>query len=718
MELKELIAEAFKRPETREAIRAYTEIRTRTYDSLLSSQEFERLRAQARAIKEATIAQLDRHIEAFQRAIERHGGRVFLAKTGEEAVRYIVNVAKRRRVRRVVKSKSMTTEEIRLNAALEEVGLEVVETDLGERLVQLAKDHPSHFIGPSIHLSKEEISRLFAQWLNLDPPPDPNRRPEELLRLARQALREIFLQAEMGITGANFAIAQTGSLVLVENEGNIRFTTQLPPIHIAVLGIEKLLPTLEDLLVFLKLLPRCGTGQAITSYVSILTGPSPLPSSGTDRRELHVILLDNGRSRLRADPELREALYCIRCGACLNICPPFQEVGGHVYGEPGGPYVGGIGNAWAFGLRGSKVAARFNELCTTCGRCTEICPVKIDIPWLNEVIRSRLLNKQGWKARLTRRVLGSLDLLLMWGSRTASLSNALLRSSVGRRLAATLLDFDPRRPWPLLHRETLQRWARHRHRPLPTSLASTRQVLLFADCFTNFYEPKVGQAAVNLLERLGYSVNVIRPGCCGRIALSQGQLSKARRRLQRVLQAISAHEQDPAPPVVFVEPSCLATLRHEVHRLLPQESSLASIAERAWDILEFLDHLRRAGELTWPFSFEDFEKTSTLVFHGHCQQKAIKAFPAAASLLSSIPNVQLDLTRVPCCGMAGTFGYKRAFFPISQSLAERLCRQLPPKGIVLASGFSCRAQIRELCGQAVLHPIEWLNRMWESSETA
>src|SRR4029079_14758129 len=276
-----------------------------------------------------------------------------------------------RGARNVVKSKSMTTEEIHLNTALERAGMQVVETDLGEYIIQLAGETPSHIIAPAIHKTKRQIAELFTAELGMTPTDDVG----QLTSTARATLRDRFAAADLGISGVNFGIAETGTIVIVENEGNIRLTTSLPRTHIAVMGIDKVLPRFADLDVFLKLLPRSGTGQRLTTYQSYITGTKRQPpNEGPEER--HIVLLDNGRSRMLAHPVTRQSLACIRCGACLNACPVYQQIGGHAYGSV---YQGPIGAVITPQLMGIEKTSQLPYASSLCGACREVCPVKIDI---------------------------------------------------------------------------------------------------------------------------------------------------------------------------------------------------------------------------------------------------------------------------------------------------------------------------------------------------
>src|ERR1051325_9404432 len=351
-----------------------------------SLDNWEDLRNQARAIKDDVLLHLDSYLEQFVANAERRGAQFHWARDAAEANAIICKLASERGARTIVKSKSMTTEETHLNNALEAADIQVVETDLGEYIIQLAEETPSHIIAPAIHKTKAQVAELFTAELGVPPTNDI----AQLTQIARTTLRDRFAAADVGISGVNFGIAETGTIVIVENEGNIRLTTSLPRIHIAVMGIEKVLPRFADLDVFLKLLPRSGTGQRLTTYQSFITG-TKRNASDEGPEELHILLLDNGRSRMLAHPVTRQSLACIRCGACLNACPVYQQVGGHAYGSV---YPGPIGSVITPQLIGIEKAAQLPYASSLCGACREVCPVKIDIPRLLLHLRSEISSKQ------------------------------------------------------------------------------------------------------------------------------------------------------------------------------------------------------------------------------------------------------------------------------------------------------------------------------------
>src|SRR5215813_299923 len=352
-----------------------------------SLSNWEDLRSQARAIKDEVLSHLDKYLEEFVQQAEKRGAKFHWARDAAEANAIICGLALDRDARTVVKSKSMTTEETHLNDALEAAGLQVVETDLGEYIIQLAHETPSHIIAPAIHKTKRQIAELFTEELGMPPTDDV----AKLTSTARATLRDRFAAADIGISGVNFGIAETGTILIVENEGNIRLTTSLPRLHIAVMGIEKVLPRFTDVDVFLKLLPRSGTGQRLTTYQSYITGTKGQPSD-EGPEELHIVLLDNGRSRMLAHPVTRQSLACIRCGACLNACPVYQQVGGHAYGSV---YPGPIGAVITPQLMGIEKTSQLPFASSLCGACRDVCPVKIDIPQLLLHLRAEISPRKG-----------------------------------------------------------------------------------------------------------------------------------------------------------------------------------------------------------------------------------------------------------------------------------------------------------------------------------
>jgi L-lactate dehydrogenase complex protein LldF len=406
--------------------------------------DWEAARQRCYEIKWEALNHLDKYLLEFEQRVKARGAHVFWAETAEDARRYVADLATQRGVRTIVKSKSMVTEEIHLTSALEKLGMRVFETDLGEFIVQLRHEPPSHIVMPAMHLTRVDIAELFEEKLKdlADGAPLQDD-PAQLVAAARRALRGAFFSAEMGITGANFLVADCGMIAITTNEGNDRLGTAIPRIHVAVAGIEKVLPRFEDLAIFWPVLATAGTGQAITVYNTLIGGPRA--SNEIDGpEEFHVVLLDNGRTNLLADAEQRDALHCIRCGACLNTCPVFRTIGGHAYGTT---YSGPIGSVLTPHFRGLHEFQHLSYASSLCGACTSVCPVKIDLhhhllhnrrnavrsacrPWLERtgfkmwrwtMMGSRRFAMAGWVGRITVRALYAmglagtgLDLLRPW----------------------------------------------------------------------------------------------------------------------------------------------------------------------------------------------------------------------------------------------------------------------------------------------------------------
>lgn len=402
-------------------------------------QDWEAARQRCHEVKREGVNHLDRYLLEFEQRVKERGGHVFWAANGEEARNYVMQLAARRGVHRVVKSKSMVTEEIQLSPALEKAGIEVFETDLGEFIVQLRNEPPYHIVMPAMHLARAQIATLFREKLGDVAADDP----AELVAAARRALRRAFFSAEMGITGANFLVADSGLIAITTNEGNARLCVSLPRIHVAVTGIEKVIPRLQDLAVLWPVLATAGTGQAITSYNTLVGGPRR-PEEPDGPEEFHVVLLDNGRSELLADAEQRDVLYCIRCGACLNVCPVFHSIGGHAYGTT---YSGPIGSVLTPHLRGLPEYQHLSYASSLCGACASMCPVKIELP-------HHLLHNRRNAVRTGTRPFRERQVFKLWrwtmsGAGRFELFGAIARD-VLRAVYALGLEgsaLDPLRPW-------------------------------------------------------------------------------------------------------------------------------------------------------------------------------------------------------------------------------------------------------------------------------
>ncbi|PAU84529.1 (4Fe-4S)-binding protein [Halorubrum salipaludis] len=705
------------------------------YESTGRLDDYEALKEQARAIKEDAIGRLPELIDEVTEAVEANGGTVYVADDAADANRYITELtAEERDADRLVKSKSMTSEELEVNEALEAEGVEVVETDLGEWVLQLADEAPSHIVAPAIHKSREGISELFAERFDLDDPPET---AEELTMFARERLGELVEDADVGMTGANFIAADSGTMLLVTSEGNARKSVTATDTHVAVAGVEKLVPTVEDFSPFVELIGRSGTGQDVTSYISTLTPPvdspvpdfqddgEPLADGSGDDRDFHLVLIDNGRMAMRDDEELKETLYCIRCSACSNACGNFQSVGGHAFG--GETYSGGIATGWEAGIEGLDVAAEFNDLCTGCSRCVPACPVGIDIPWINTVVRDRI-NRGEVDSRQTdwlfeelvpdeepagldlgTRVVGNYETVAKLGSLTAPIANRLADAGPLRALAERVTGIDRRRDLPEFASEPLVDWFERRGGPAVPADEAAREAVLYPDTATNYVDVDRGKAAVRALEALGVHVEVPDLPGSGRPPLSQGMVSTATAAAEDAYAGLARHV-DAGRDVVVIEPSDLAMFRREYERLLP-EASFERLADASYDVMEYcfglLENggdpaaLRAPAEGTGPVA-----SGKRVAYHPHCQARTIGVGEHATAVMERL-GYDVRVSETECCGMAGSFGYKTDYYELSMDVGEPLREQFGDSDrTVVASGTSCGEQLDALLESSPMHPVE------------
>ena len=696
------------------------------YESVESLDDYDGLKSTARAIKADAIERLPTLIDELRETVAANGGTVYLADDAADANRYIRSVCADAEADRVVKSKSMTSEEIEVNDALEADGVDVVETDLGEWVLQLADEAPSHIVAPAIHKSREGIAELFADRFDLTSPPES---AEALTMFAREKLGELIQDADVGMTGANFITADTGTLALVTSEGNARKTAVVPDTHVAVAGVEKIVPTVEDLSPFIELIGKSGTGQDITSYVSLLTPPvdsptvefasadTPITAGETDR-DFHLVLIDNGRLAMREDDQLRETLYCIRCSACSNVCANFQHVGGHGFG--GETYSGGIGTGWEAGVEGLETAAEFNDLCTGCSRCTTACPVEIDIPWINTVVRDRINrgtdtefdwlvdgltpDAETGGVSLQKRVFGNFETAAKLGSAFAPLSNWMTDVGAVRTVMDRVLDIDARRALPEFKRETLVDWFESRDVSVTDPV---RTAVLYPDVYTNHVQTARGKAAVRVLESLGVEVHVPSVRSSGRAPLSQGMIDTAADHAADAYDDLAGH-LEAGHDVVVIEPSDLAMFKREYERLLP-DASFTQLSAASYEIMEYVFGLLENGANDATLSAGDGE---AIAYHSHCQQRTLGLEGHTEAVLSDL-GYDVATSDVECCGMAGSFGYKSAYYELSMDVGGDLQRQFQDDEradrTVVASGTSCLEQLDALLSRPSRHPIQLID---------
>jgi len=675
--------------------------------------DYDELKDRAREIKKNAIANLPQLLRQLESSVRANGGHFYLAKTAADADQYIRDLLLKHEVRLVVKGKSITSEEIRLNHTLEAAGIIVAETDLAEFILQVADEQPSHIVAPALHYSRERITALFKRKFSTDLPLDTG---EELTKFAREKLREQFIAADAGISGANLIAADSGSIMLVESEGNIR--------------IEKVVPSRTDFGTFIELLPRSGTGQPLTSYVSILhpplkAPPFVAPGKTAKPREFHMVLIDNGRSGMREDPVLREALRCIRCSACLNSCANFETVGGHAFG--GETYSGGIGGSWEAGT-GKLFNARFSELCTGCSRCVTQCPVRIDIPWLNENLRQRMNSAQPSSAArsafgrmtgsaaedrvapLQKQFFANYQSLAERASRFPSLANAVNSLPFVRGLMEDAVGLDRRRKLPPFAPKTWQQLYREERNDIG---AAKDNVLMFADVFTNYGSSERGMAALRMLRQIGVNVELSPTLSDGRAAISQGMIATAREQAIAAAKMLLPHI-DAGKTICVVEPSVLAMFRMDYVHLLDDAAWTQFSRGKFVEPIELLHSVAKQNQidLSQRFPASRSPHGTRVFYHSHCQQRSCDAAWQTVEVLRAC-GFDVVTSSVECCGMAGSFGYKREYYELSMAVGEDLFAQVRAaeqdgRRTLVASGTSCHEQLWAGMDREVMHPAELL----------
>jgi L-lactate dehydrogenase complex protein LldF len=600
------------------------------------------------AAKSLALRERATEFARFKAAAEAAGARVYESTSAQDAARYIVDLCRRRGARLFAKGKSMVSEEIFLNTALEAAGVTPVETDLGEWIIQLAHETPSHMVMPAIHKSRQQVGGLFEEHVGR---PVSREDIAEMAGVARQELRRVFAEADVGMTGANALIAETGTVMLVTNEGNGRLTSSLPPVHVVLAGWEKLVRTWEDAATQVRLLARSGTAQDITVYTTFITGP--------DRpdREMHIVIVDNGRGEMAAEPHFAEALRCIRCAACADVCPPYQVVGGHAFGFVYSGAIGLVNTAFHHGL---SAAAGPQSLCFSCNACATVCPVSIPLPRLILDVRRRVAEQAGlprlkrlglglWaRPRLLSAILG----VARWLQRPLVRGTHLrlpLPKAFGWRTAPALAP-EPARA-TLLGREFVP----DEQGPLALSAARGLTVAYFVQCVTDHFAPEQATAAVRVLRASGARV-VVPQGqhCCGLPALDAGDRSGARAMARQTIETLEGVRAD---WIVTAAASCAIALGHDYAELLEDDTGwrrrAEALARRTLDLVSFLERVAKlpAGALART------EESEPMTYHGFCQSTNVLGLSgSAARLLQEVCG--LELRELPegevCCGFGGS----------------------------------------------------------------
>lgn len=659
-------------------------------DSIAGEIDFEALRARMKRAKGAVTSDLDGYLRMFQDAAERAGATVHLVADAAEATELIIDLARQRDVSLVAKSKSMVSEEIELNHAAEAAGIRAIETDLGEWLVQIRNERPSHMVMPAVHLSRQEIGADMSSALGRSVSGEDI---AEQVRTARDEIRASFFAAGIGITGANALIAESGSVMMVTNEGNGRLCSSIPPLHVVLAGIEKLVPTFEDAVTQMRLLARSGTAQRITSYTTFITGP-------TDGHEMHIVLLDNGRRLMAALPEFEEALHCIRCAACANVCPPYSEVGGHAFGHI---YSGAIGLVVTGFHHGLAAAAGPQSLCLSCNACETVCPVGIPLPRQILDVRGLVVEEFGIKepkrsilslfarpksAQLALKVARRLQRPFVRDARLLRLRRApVLRAQTRWRSLPLLAP----RPLRNLVPEGTERQSTAP--VIPNGLAGKR-IALFPGCMTDNLYPAQGEAILQSLRDLGATL-VYPQGlhCCGLPALNSGDV---RHGAWLARQTIRALEHCAADHIVSGSASCVATLTQDYLHLFRNDAEwqarARNVAERVVDFTTLIDR-----EAAIPERGLANVEPRLLAYHDSCQGlNALGIQKAPRRILRDVLGHDvhnLSQARV-CCGFGGSFSFE--YPEISERLLTRKLNEVQETGAVevVTDNQGCILQLR------------------------
>lgn len=643
-QLKEALSDQFLRTALDNFNCAYRENRSAVYEGI----DFEGIKKEIAAEKDAALPRLMELFEAFKTHAEAAGVKVHAAKDAKQANEIVASIAKENNVKKIIKSKSMTAEETFLNDHLENKGYFVTETDLGEWIIQLRKEGPSHMVMPAIHLSRYQVGDLFETVTRKQ---QDSKNIDKLVKVARKELRPVYLEADMGISGANFAIAESGALGLVTNEGNMRLVTTLPRVHVALVGYDKLIPDLKTMLRILKVLPRNATGQAITSYVTWIKGTVACGSSITNRKEMHIVFLDNGRLALAKDPVFSEALRCIRCGACANVCPVYSKVGGHKYGHV---YIGAIGLILTLFYHGKENDRAIVRNCINCQACKEICPVDIDLPHLIKKTYRAVLDQDGKtpiKNVLLSKVLKNRK-LFHFILRNAYLAQKPLakKKAMIRHLPHFFEKEHGFRSLPLIAKTPFRdQWETMR----PQVVQPKYTIALFAGCAADFIYPEQSSALIKVLQK--YDVQVEFPmdqTCCGLPALMAAEEETAKEVALQNLKAVMSEKYD---YILTLCASCGSHLKHNYPKIFKDASltpeNLKAFTDKIIDFSSFVVNVLKA-------SSKDFNVTvEKVAYHSPCHLcRGMQVTNEPRKLIEIagyqyVPSKDEDV----CCGFGGSY---------------------------------------------------------------
>ncbi len=638
-----------------------------------SDYSFVHMSATLRKAKDYAIEHQAELIAQFKAQAEAAGAVIYEARTAEDANRYIYELCQRKGIDLVVKSKTMVSEETELNHYLEARSIKAVETDLGEWVAQLAHERPSHMVMPIIHKTRQQVGAILAEALGREISRED---VAEQVAVIRVEHRKSFLNAGMGISGANALIAESGTVMILTNEGNGRLVTSLPPVHVVMAGYDKLISTFAEAMTQLRLLARSATAQHITSYTTFITGPA------TPDKEMHIVLVDNGRSEMRDDPRFKDALRCIRCAACANICPPYQQVGGHAFGYI---YSGAIGLVITPFLHGLEAGAGPQSLCVSCNACETVCPVEIPLPSLILDVRHRTVEAKGlhWIKKLVfgtmahPRIFGFFTRLasigqfpITWGGRYIRARNFGVLGKLP--VMRSLVELARWRSLPAFATKPLRDRVKGQLSPSSSSITGQSsientgiKVCYFAGCMIDRLFPEMGEAAIKVLRACGVQVTFPqKQSCCGLIALNSGDRADCTTMACQTITVLEqALKESKADYIVGATTSCVVTLTQDYIRLfedLQQQEWLRrarALAAKVMDFASFMDHVVLAGGATLPIRGFNASPDMIVTYHDSCQ--SINCLGLRSEARHIIQDVLgLELREMPqsdvCCGFGGS----------------------------------------------------------------
>ncbi len=647
-------------------------------------------RDEVRAIKDRCIDKQEELLERFVASAKARGCHVFVAEDAKAANDYCVQVALKHEAKTVSKSKSLTTEETEVNHDLQAAGLSVVETDLGELIIQLVDERPFHLVFPSVHKMRDDVAAIFAKATGK--PVEAT--IESIMPVVRAYLRPIFLNTDIGMTGANVGVAENGAICIETNEGNGRLVSAIGKVHIAVMGMEKIVETMDDALGMVLAHPVSASGQLPTTYVTWMAGRNPLGADGAPR-ESHIVILDNGRRRMAQDPIMRENLRCIRCGACMNVCPTYGVVGGHAFGHI---YPGPMGIPWTAEVHGLDIAADFADLCISCGLCKEICPTQIDMPMAIAKVKHEDHKKN--PPSLTNELLMAAETAAKLGCAFAPLSNWSLRNPIFRWVMEKAVGIDRRRELPLFARKTLRKRWTSKLNPA----TAKRKVAFFHDIYANYNAPELGMKALRRLEALGCAVALPEQQASGYPYIGYGDLDRAQDAAIYNVTRLAEYVAQ-GYDIVATEPTAAYCLRVSYPKLLPHNPKAKLVAKASHEYFAYLMMLE--GD-----TVTDELEGRNLGFHCSCHQRPLGMGSEAMAWIKKHGGAIELIETGTCCGMGGTFGLKHG--PLGYELANAVGKPLfaafKEKGVeaIVTESSVCSIHLEEGTGLPVKHPLELL----------